>query len=65
VKLPAQTLSLLGAMRNVNYFLILAIVLVVLWVVASITRWVVGAMLNLLLVFAVIFLVLWIVRRVR
>jgi hypothetical protein len=52
-------------MRNVNFFLILAIVLVILWVVATVTRWVVGALLNLLLVLAVIFFIVWIVRRLR
>jgi hypothetical protein len=53
------------SMRNFNSLLWIAVVLVILWVVASLTRWVVGALLNLLLVVAVILLIVWAVRRLR
>lgn len=52
-------------MRNLNYLVAIAVVLVIVWVLATVTRFIVGAMLNLLLVVAVILLVVWAVRRVR
>jgi hypothetical protein len=52
-------------MKNLNILLVIAVVLVVLWVIASVTRFIVGAMLNLLLVFAVILLILWAYRKIR
>jgi hypothetical protein len=52
-------------MKNLNFLLVIAVVLVVLWVIASVTRFIVGAMLNLLLVFAVILLILWAYRKIR
>jgi hypothetical protein len=51
-------------MRNLNFLLVIAIVLVVIWVIASITRFVVGAMLHLLLVLAIILLIVWAIRRI-
>ena len=52
-------------MRNLNYLPAAAIVLIIIWVLATVTRFIVGAMLHLLLVLAVIFLVIWAVRRLR
>jgi hypothetical protein len=51
-------------MRNLNFLLVIAIALVVIWVIASITRFVVGAMLHLLLVLAIILLIVWAIRRI-
>lgn len=45
--------------------LALALVLIVVWIVASVTRFVVGAALHLLLLVALILLVVGLVRRVK
>jgi Flp pilus assembly protein TadB len=60
-----RTLKPGKVMNNLNYLLAIAAVLVVLWIVATITRFVAGVMLNLLLVVAVILLIVWAVRRFR
>ncbi len=52
-------------MKNLNLLLGIAIVLIVVWVLATVTRFLAGALLNLLLVAAVILLIVWAVRRVR
>jgi hypothetical protein len=52
-------------MRNLNYLLGAAIVLIVIWVLATVTRFIAGALLNLLLFLALILLVVWAVRRFR
>jgi hypothetical protein len=52
-------------MRNLNYLLAIAAVLVVIWIVASVTRFIVGAMLHLLLIVAVVLIAIWAIRKLR
>lgn len=52
-------------MKNLNSLLVLAIVLILIWLVASVTRFVAGALLNLLLVGGVILLIVWGIRKIR
>ena len=52
-------------MKNLNYLLGIAVVLIVLWVVATVTRFLAGALLNMLLLVAVVLLIVWAVRRLR
>lgn len=47
-----------------NNLLWLAIVLVVIWVVASVTKFVVGALVHLLLALAVVLLVIWVIKKI-
>lgn len=51
-------------MKNLNYLLGIAVVLIIIWIVASLTRFLAGALLNLLLIVAVILLVVWAVRKI-
>lgn len=46
-----------------NNLLWIAVVLVIIWVVAAVTKFVVGAVIHLLLVLAAILLVVWFVRK--
>jgi len=48
-----------------NWMLFLAVALVVLWVLARILGWVLGAALNLLWIAALVLLALWVVGKVR
>lgn len=48
-----------------NWMLILAVVLVVLWVAARVLGWVLGAALHLLWIAALVMLVVWLVGKVR
>lgn len=48
-----------------NWLLILAIVLVVVWVAAGALGWVIGAALHLLGVVALVLFALWLVQKVR
>lgn len=43
----------------------LAVILIVIWIIATVTRFIVGAALHLLLVLAVILLVIGLLRRLR
>lgn len=52
-------------MKNLNSLLVLAIALILIWLVASVTRFVAGALLNLLLVGGVILLIVWGIRKIR
>lgn len=47
-----------------NNLLWIAVVLIILWIVASVTKFVVGAVLHLLLVVAVILLAVWAFRKI-
>lgn len=47
-----------------NNLLWIAIVLILLWVVASVTKFVVGAMLHLLWIVAIVLLVIWLIRKI-
>ena len=47
-----------------NNLLWIAIALIVLWVIASVTKFVVGAVLHLFWVLAIILLVVWAVRKI-
>ncbi|MBW3553182.1 MAG: hypothetical protein KY466_06720 [Gemmatimonadetes bacterium] len=48
-----------------NWLLTLAIILVVLWVLAEVLGWVIGAALNLLWIAALVLLAVWLFNRVR
>jgi uncharacterized membrane protein required for colicin V production len=48
-----------------NWLLWLAIILVVLWVLAEVLGFVLGAALHLLWIAAIVLFVLWLVRKVR
>lgn len=52
-------------MMNMNSVLTLAVILIVIWIIASITKFIAGALLNLLLLAAVVLLLVWAVRRFR
>lgn len=52
-------------MKNLNWLVAVAVLLIIIWIVASITRFIAGALLNLLLVVAVILLVVWGIRKLR
>lgn len=52
-------------MKNLNYLLGIAVLLIVIWVAATVTRFIAGALLNLLLVAALVLLVVWGIRRIR
>jgi hypothetical protein len=52
-------------MNKFNSLLGIAVILAVIWVVATATRFVAGVLLNLVLVAAVIFFGLWLFRRMR
>jgi hypothetical protein len=47
-----------------NSLLWIAVVLIILWVVASVTKFVVGAMLHLLWILALVLLVIWVIRKI-
>lgn len=47
-----------------NNLLWIAILLIVLWVIASVTKFVVGAVLHLLWVLALVLLVIWVIRKI-
>lgn len=49
---------------NLNTLLWIAIVLLVIWVVASVTKFVAGALLHLLWILALILLAVWVVRKI-
>ena len=49
---------------NMNNLLWIAIVLIVIWVLASVTKFVVGAALHLFWVLAIILLVVWAVKKI-
>lgn len=42
----------------------IAVVLIIIWVVASVTKWVVGAALHVLWIVAVVLFIAWLVRKV-
>lgn len=48
-----------------NWLLILAVVLVVLWLAAEVLGWVLGAALHLLWIAALVLFVVWLVGKVR
>jgi hypothetical protein len=48
-----------------NWLLLLAIVLVVLWVAAEVLGWVLGAALHLLWIAALVLFAIWLVQKVR
>ena len=52
-------------MKNMNSVLTLAIILIIVWVIASVTKFIAGALLNLLLLAAVVLLIVWALRRLR
>lgn len=52
-------------MKGINTLLALAVLLIVVWVVASVTRFIAGALLNLLLVAGIILLIMWGIRKLR
>ena len=45
-------------------FLWIAVVLIVIWLIASVTKRVAGTLLHLLWIAAVIFLIVWLVKKV-
>lgn len=49
---------------NVNALLWIAIVLIIIWVIASVTKFVVGALLHLLWILALILLAVWVIRKI-
>lgn len=48
-----------------NWLLWLAVILVVLWVVAEVLGWVLGAALHLLWIAAIVLFVIWLIGKVR
>ena len=48
-----------------NWLVTLAVILVILWILAEVLGWVVGAALNLLWIAALVLLALWLFRKVR
>lgn len=42
----------------------IAIVLIIVWLIASITKWVAGALLHVLWIVAVVLFIAWLVRKV-
>jgi|GEM_PF-2082459 len=48
-----------------NWLVLVAIVLAVLWIAAKALGWVVGAAFNLLWVIAIVLFVIWLVQKVR
>lgn len=48
---------------NANNLLWIAVLLIVIWVIASVTKFVAGALLNLLWVVALIVLAVWAIRK--
>lgn len=42
----------------------IAILLIVIWLIASITKWVVGALLHVLWIVAVVLFIAWLVRKI-
>lgn len=48
-----------------NWLLILAIVLVVIWIAAEVLGWVIGAALNLLWIAALVMLAIWVFQKIR
>ena len=52
-------------MKRISSLLLIAVLLAVIWVVATVTRFVAGLLLNLILVAAVVFFGLWLFRRMR
>lgn len=49
---------------NMNTLLWIAVVLLIIWVVASVTKFVVGALLHLLWVAALVLLAIWAFRKI-
>jgi hypothetical protein len=52
-------------MKNLNALVVIAVLLIIVWIGASVTRFLAGALLNLLLVIAVILLIVWGVKKLR
>lgn len=52
-------------MKNINGILLLALLLIVIWIVATVTRFIAGAMLNLLLLASIGLFIVWAFRRLR
>lgn len=48
-----------------NWLLTLAIILVILWILAEVLGWVIGAALHLLWIAALVLLAVWLFRKVR
>ena len=48
-----------------NSIILIAIVLGVLWIVAKVLGWVVGAAFNLLWIVAIVLFVIWLVQKIR
>ena len=42
----------------------IAILLIVIWLIASVTKWVVGALLHVLWIVAVVLFIAWLVRKI-
>lgn len=52
-------------MRNLNALLLLAVALIILWVVAGITRFLAGAALHFLLIISLILFAVLAIQRIR
>lgn len=48
-----------------NWLLTIAIILVVLWILAEVLGWVLGAALHLLWIAAIVLFVLWVIGKLR
>lgn len=48
-----------------NWLLILAVVLIVLWVAAEVLGWVIGAALHLLWILALVLAAIWLFQKIR
>lgn len=42
----------------------IAVVLIVIWVVAAVTKWIAGALLHVLWIVAVVLFLVWLVRKI-
>lgn len=52
-------------MKNMNAVLTFAVILIIIWVIASVTKFIAGALLNLVLLAAIVLLAVWALRRFR
>ena len=51
--------------KRMNWMLLLAIALIVLWLAAELLGWVIGAALNMLWILALILLAYWLFQKIR
>lgn len=51
-------------MNNFNLILWIALLLIIIWIIAAITKFIAGAALNVILIIAIILFIVWLLRKI-